>query len=269
MQRWRISHLKQYLRSKLHARRGYVKYWGARVYFTDGSSLYQRLMDTGSHEPEVVRALISLTRSGTWAFDIGANIGLMAIPILTAKKDVKVVSLEPSPAAFGRLWLTHSASDDKDRWIIVNKAVDEKAGVVVFHEGVNGADSGSGIIDTGRAGLTRRIEVPAVTLDSLWDDLSRPDVSLIKIDVEGAEMRVLAGGGQCIRECRPMIVTEWWPANFAVYGDAPDRLLTFARDNGYRVFSVRSLGSVADEEVLALHHQMGHEDFVLVPTNRH
>ena len=48
----------------------------------------------------------------------------------------------------------------------------------------------------------------AVTLDALLAERQWPAVSLIKIDVQGAEARVLSGAGEALRRFRPALFLE-------------------------------------------------------------
>ena len=59
------------------------------------------------------------------------------------------------------------------------------------------------------SGVTRRI--PQRRLDSIWDGAGQPAVAFVKIDVEGAEVEVIAGAERLLRECRPALVVEVRP----------------------------------------------------------
>jgi hypothetical protein len=48
-------------------------------------------------------------------------------------------------------------------------------------------------------------EVQAIALD----DLALAGVALIKVDTQGADLRVLRGAGATIRRCRPAVLFEW------------------------------------------------------------
>jgi FkbM family methyltransferase len=80
-----------------------------------------------------------------------------------------------------------------------------------------------------RADVTTRV-VPQVTLDSVAaeHDLA-PD--LVKIDVEGSELAVLAGAQQVLTRARPLLVLESWPAS-------PERPALFVRlaSLGYQLY---------------------------------
>jgi hypothetical protein len=49
---------------------------------------------------------------------------------------------------------------------------------------------------------------PAVTIDDVVDEVGARSVSLIKIDVQGAEMLVLEGAKRTLRKMRPALFVE-------------------------------------------------------------
>ena len=60
--------------------------------------------------------------------------------------------------------------------------------------------------------VERTVTVDGRTLDDAWITEGRPDVSLVKIDVEGAEHRVLAGADLVVASCRPVLSIEVLPS---------------------------------------------------------
>jgi Methyltransferase FkbM domain len=56
------------------------------------------------------------------------------------------------------------------------------------------------------SGARRRI--PYRRLDSIWADAGEPEVAFVKIDVEGAEVEVVAGADQLLNRCHPALVVE-------------------------------------------------------------
>jgi hypothetical protein len=51
-------------------------------------------------------------------------------------------------------------------------------------------------------------EVPLQNLEAIWRAGGRPDVSLVKIDVQGVEPEVIAGAGELLGACRPHLLVE-------------------------------------------------------------
>jgi len=68
-------------------------------------------------------------------------------------------------------------------------------------------------------------EVPALPLDTWVEDNPLPRLDLIKLDVEGAEVRVIRGADATLRHHRPVLVVEYNPACAEAYFDqSPDAL---------------------------------------------
>jgi FkbM family methyltransferase len=51
--------------------------------------------------------------------------------------------------------------------------------------------------------------VPATTLDALVEELGLTHVDVLKIDVEGAEVRLLDGASMVLGQHRPILLLEW------------------------------------------------------------
>ena len=82
-----------------------------------------------------------------------------------------------------------------------------------------------------------RVERLTVAVDTL-DRLVRPEesVALIKIDVEGGELRVMRGARATLRRCRPLVIFETLPAHAAKYGEVPmDAYRFLTEECGLRV----------------------------------
>jgi hypothetical protein len=109
-----------------------------------------------------------------------------------------------------------------------------------------------------------RTEVVCSTLDDEWKSLGSPPVSVVKIDVEGAEPLVLQGATECLRTHRPAILLEWNEANLRAHGIASDALLRWAHDHNYFLCAAETGAPLMTVE--ALRWQMAFsENFVLLP----
>lgn len=188
---------------------------------------------------QVNLALIqTLVKPNSFYFDVGANIGLLSVPILNRYSSCKVLSFEPSPSVLPFLKHTIECSPYRDRWTVVEKATGHKAGFTEFYTSNSGLEAYSGFQNTNRADTHIKIDVPVTTLDIEWKILGKPMLSVIKIDVEGAELQVLEGATECIKHEKPYILVEWNSTNLEAYRCTTDQLLKTADDIGYRIFGI-------------------------------
>lgn len=217
---------------------GSFPYYGAKVFFPKNSHIFKLACKQGIYERSNVGLISNLLKSNSVYLDIGANIGLMSIPILHSHPDCKVISVEPSPNSLPFLTQTHKKSEYKDRWFIIGKATSSDIGNLRFSIASSTLGAFDGLKDTGRAGNTTAVTVPVTTVDTEWELMGQPNISVIKIDVEGAELQVLEGAVRCITSCNPCILVEWNLANLKAYNCDLNSLLIFSQTVDYRLFSV-------------------------------
>lgn len=175
---------------------------------------------------------------GTAVLDVGANIGAYAIPLAMVFEGVEVHAFEPNLEAVSRL----------KRNILLNKL----RNVRIFEVGVGARtetvdlhvfdlqDLGlSSFVKPEKArGAYETLPVPVVTLDDMYKEQG-PKISFIKIDVQGYEAEVLAGGRELIRRDMPAIILEHEDHNFHDSDSAQkakNSLKQFFHENGYEVF---------------------------------
>ena len=223
------------------------------MHFPKESALFARACEQGIYEPNITRLLISLTKSGSTFFDVGANIGLTSVPVLASSSNNSVVSFEPSPSCLESLRKTYGQSAFTDRWKIISKAVGRSSGVTDFFISSPSLSNYDGIVDTGRSGERQKISVEITTLDKAWSELGRPAVSAIKIDVEGAESDVIAGAEELITSQKPSVVLEWYEGNLIPYGRDPASLLEIAARLHYKVLSIPGLVPIEETRVMRAH----------------
>jgi FkbM family methyltransferase len=257
--------IKKWLYGSVPGFSGSFPYCGARVYFPRDSHLFHRVCEAGIYEHDLVQLLTKLVHSGTTYFDVGANIGLTSLPILQARRDSEVVSFEPSPNALPYLSRTVRESPYGRRWQLVGAMVDGVKGESEFYV----ADPAEGAFDgsrpTGRVATTGTVKVPVTTLDHEWITRGRPPVSVIKIDVEGGELGVLRGAGECLRETRPFVLIEWNETNLKAHGVPLADLLACAAAHRFSVLRLPDLVPVQTSGHLRACAAAGIENFLLSP----
>jgi FkbM family methyltransferase len=112
------------------------------------------------------------------------------------------------------------------RFSVVEAAISDECGETVFH--VNEMKDSSSILNVNRSateatfgksfGTVEEIVVKTLTLDALYRDENLQSVDLLKVDIQGAEMRLIAGGGEALGKTRAVLLE----VNFErFYDDAP------------------------------------------------
>ena len=246
--------------------KGSFNYYNQTIYFPRNSVIFKRAVQEGIYEHEVLGFIIPLIKPDTEVFDIGANIGIMAVPLLTSDKSIKVVSVEASPNSLPYLKKTHSMSPDKERWLIIDKAVSEKPGKVDFYLGSNDHGAYDSINDTQRISYVNKIEVDCTTIDAIWSSRGKPPVSLIKADIEGADLLALRGGKECIKACRPSILIEWNLINIKPFGLTNKDLFDFAQSVNYTLYALPRVNKIDTLNDLELQSNYT-ENILLIPNN--
>lgn len=161
-------------------------------------------------------------------YDIGANFGLYTV-LLAAESLLKQIhAFEPLPRNLHQCCANLYLNGHDDRVTLHRCALSDRAGEVTLY--VDPESTGVATILT--AAERRRqeayrtsISVPACTFDALFPDTVHR--ALIKIDVEGAEQRVLAGMHAFLRRNQVVLQIETTDATH-------DQVAGFMRDAGYR-----------------------------------
>ncbi|MDB6139800.1 MAG: hypothetical protein JWO94_2872, partial [Verrucomicrobiaceae bacterium] len=150
------------------------------------------------------------------------------------------------------------------RWAIIPKAVGAQAGTAVFNIATTAKGALDGFENTARAGPMNQVTVEVTTLDDEWRRLGSPPLSVMKMDIEGAETLALGGATALLTQARPVLFLEWNATNLAAYGVPVTHLLDLAAQHRYQVLAVPHLVPVESDAQMRL-HMAATETFVLLP----
>ena len=170
-----------------------------------------RLVEKGSYEPYITSLCLFFMKEDGLFVDIGANFGLHALQIAAALPRARCLCFEPHPAVHQELRrnIRFSGFDNVAAHPI---ALGEAAGTVDFfmHElGAYNKGLSSLHPTPDMEGGFRREKVEMTTLDAFLPEADRDRLSVVKIDVQGAERRVLAGMKEILARARPAVVFEF------------------------------------------------------------
>lgn len=148
----------------------------------------------GAYELETQVALARLLRPGGVVFDIGANAGFFSLlAARLVRENGFVLAVDPISENVNSISEQLRLNGFRNAEVL-QSAVGSSSGRTSFS--FNPRQTALGHIGEAVAGQTT-IEVPLATLDELACSRRPPD--LVKIDVEGAEVDVLAGAAETIR----------------------------------------------------------------------
>lgn len=153
----------------------------------------------GGHDPAVARVLTTFLRPGHTFWDIGAHIGYMSLLGSRLVGPVgQVHAFEPMPANVARLregMRLNAVTNMTVHPVAVSDT--DRLGVLSRHE----STSMWSLVGQNPLG----VQVTCVTLNAMLASLGPPD--LVKIDVEGAELQVLAGAERLL-SLHPTLIVE-------------------------------------------------------------
>lgn len=185
---------------------------------------------SGSWEPHLVACFRRICRPGLVAFDIGANLGYHTLLLAgLVGGEGKCYAFEPNSENCRLILLGR----ERNKFANINLmpfALSDESGWAYFsaHLGSNGGLIAKRVLSQGEG-----VIVPVFTLDSL----SLPNVDVLKVDVEGAEFRVLRGGEALLRRSRPAIISEFSiEMTTRVSGVSPEDYLTWIERMDYKIY---------------------------------
>ena len=137
--------------------------------------------------------------------DVGANEGQYAGTLLENGFHGTVISFEPLPGPRRRL--AQKAAAAGGRWIVADPiALSDQQGEVTFYEAANSVSSSllpmckTHLNAAPESFLRQQTNVKAIRLDQFLAEHRPESPLLLKLDVQGAEMQVLRGSGNALRE---------------------------------------------------------------------
>lgn len=158
----------------------------------------------GFYESEIVEAMLPFATPAAVLWDVGANKGHIAATMSKLSPGMRVFAFEPAVAQIACLVSTMQISGSHFR--IMPVALAEDIAMNVFH--VCDSNTGRSSLQTPRdLEHFESTQVFCVTGDWLVYDNGMSVPTIIKLDVEGAEIRVLRGMSRILasEECRCVI----------------------------------------------------------------
>jgi FkbM family methyltransferase len=221
---------------------------GFKMYLPDASFFTYAL---GNYEPSVTNAFLSHIRPGDIVIDIGANVGFYT---LLAARQVgnggEVYAFEADPDNFKTL-TDNVAINSFTNVKSVRKAVSNRTGKTKFYKkGI----MGHSLYDHEVSPTTDIIAVDTVALDDFLCDCPtavRNRISLIKMDIEGAEPLALDGMAEFLRNKKELtLISELVPSFYT--SNKPSDYIDQLRSFDFTITVIEENGEVPLQDEMLL-----------------
>jgi FkbM family methyltransferase len=180
--------------------------------FVTDERLLQHLAHTAAYESEITWTMMRALRLGDTAIDVGANVGYFTLLMAAlVGPEGKVTAFEPGPDNFPKLARNVDINGLGSRVVLDNRPVSDREDIVKFYFSQD--DSGGHALWNPKywpenvktqAGAEWAAERQTTTLDAVA--AQEKDIRLIKIDVEGAEHKVLEGAYRVLNWISPPFI---------------------------------------------------------------
>lgn len=209
--------------------------------------------------------LLRFLKPGMMVFDIGAHHGLYTL--LAANKvgsSGKVVAFEPSPRERKRL-TDNVRLNRYDRVVIEALALGKTTGKTTLHVCLGRETGCNSLRPPTVEEPLESLEVLVSTVDDYCAEHGIISVDFAKLDVEGAELDVLAGARQFTTGTpRPVFLVELADVRTQVWGYKSSAIYDTLASKGFRWYSVTNEGFLKPQE----RKESFHENLIAVPGER-
>jgi len=173
------------------------------------------------YEAETTELLLQLLKPGMTFVDVGAHIGYYSLlaSIKVGPKG-KIYSFEPEPNNYNFLIRNIMLNDCKNIFAIQKAVADftGKANFVIAPYSVSHS-----LYPDETVPNIATIQVEVVSLDDFFSQLGWPKVDVVKMDIEGAEVRALRGMKGLCKRCPDLIlITEFKPRRLRAAGSSEE-----------------------------------------------
>jgi FkbM family methyltransferase len=163
---------------------------------------------------DLLPTLLAFLKPGGVALDVGANIGIVTVPLALAAKraGARLIAFEPFPRNVEWIHKNLQLNHIDEEVTVVESGLSSEAGeatLLLREDFETGAAIGNAsVAEPGIDEHFQRTTIRLSTLDALWPGFGSPRLDVIKIDIEGHEDRFLEGAKQTLAANRPVLLME-------------------------------------------------------------
>jgi FkbM family methyltransferase len=234
----------------------YVETRGGLRWAMDAADYTQQdIFWSGAKDPAEIREALRCMPKGSVMFDLGANFGYYAITLASALQgDCRIYAFEPNRNTMQRLEKNVALNGTRGLHLLEVGLSDTRGQAFVVE---TPAHSGAAYLSqTPISGPCNPASVPVTTIDLFCEQQNIHRLDLVKMDIEGAELRALRGGVAAFKRLQPALLIELNPETSERAGYSVRDLVVFLEDLGYAIYNVRSRARITRDHLPAQRHSM-------------
>jgi FkbM family methyltransferase len=206
-------------------------------------------------------------------YDVGMNLGQTLIKVKTLAPSRAFVGFEPSPSCL--FYLKHLVK--RNRWnnvVIVPAGLSDIDGLLPLY-GEDDTDPKSTFVEALMPEGSQTSHVMVLRYETIRKDLPGGRVSIVKIDVEGAEPEVIISLRSLIEKDRPVLVMEVLPNKHSNSGESARnaKMLETLRELDYSFYRIMktpkdAYAGIAPVDDVGNYEDPIYKDHVMVPNEQ-
>lgn len=216
---------------------------GATIHLNPSDPVVSGALTLRSYEKEEIDFFIKWFEPGMTFVDVGANVGLYTGLALHKSHTTRILCMEPDKTSGYYLTQTiqsNKAAGQQDNVTFFPVAVSDSKGQLTLYK--NSQNKGDNRIYSDPL-CDERETVESDTLDHLCEKAGISAVNYLKVDVQGAELKVFLGAQKILSQSSDCIVmTEFWPYGLRQCGGTPDAYLSLLRELGFTLYELSGRG---------------------------
>ena len=223
----------------------------AVVYLNPNDPVISGALALHVFESDEIKLFKRLFRPEMTFLDVGANVGLYsAIALSTNNFSGKIICVEPHNES--RLYLEQTLAANKGELSDINlilsaAAVSDFHGTALLHNNPQNKGDNRLYAD---ALLEDSESVAVTTIDKICLDNNIDKINFIKIDVQGAEGKAIAGASNILeRSNNCIILSELWPYGLSQYGSDIYSYLSLLESLKFTLFKLEKKGLLSPLDV--------------------
>jgi len=179
------------------------------------------------------RLVQKLLRENSVFIDVGANIGYYSLLAASIIKKGKIFAFEVDKRALNNFYENINLNKLEDKIDVIEKLVSDKDGYERF---IVSSESEVNRIVGESENNKDFLKFPCIKLDSFAKEKNISFIDFLKIDVEGAEYKVLKGAEELLKEKRIKYLLFEVNKNLKDYGKSKKDVFEMLSNFGYRIY---------------------------------